>query len=83
MYTIYLRCGFLAILDWLPAEHQWSPCDGRGSQKESQLVRPMSKYIIHDDVSMHTGRTSVSYWLMSKQTSVDYRPISISQGLDI
>ena len=34
-----------------------------------------------DHVSMHDGRTSVGYWLMSEQRLVDFRSISIPQGL--
>lgn len=67
-------------------EHPWSSCNGHGSQVASQIVRPMSiasilSYIDHK--SMHTGQTSIVYRLMFEYTSIDYRPIWISQGLDL
>lgn len=32
---------------------------------------------------MHIGRTLIGYWPMSEQTSIDYRPTSTFQGLDL
>ena len=77
-YTIYLRCGFfLAILDWLPAEHPWSPCDGRGSQKESQFVRPMSKFIIHR-WCIDTYRSDSGQLLANVQTDIGWLSTNIN-----
>ena len=66
--TMYLRCVYWPF---------WTSCrpDTHGHHACSGSI----SYIDH--VSMHTGRTSVGYWLMSEQRSVDFRSISISQGL--
>lgn len=68
--------NFGLFAGWTPTVIvQWSELSSRISGNQSDV-----NYINH--ISMHTGRTSVNYWVMSKQTLVDYRPISISKGLD-
>lgn len=78
-YTIYLRCGFLAIWTGCRPSTHGHRAMAEALRKNLSLSGRCQNLSFIDDVSIHTGRTAVSYWLMSKQTSVDYRPISISQ----
>ena len=71
LVTFRCTCNvFLAILDRLPAGHSCS-----------EVVRPISitSVMYIDHTSMHTGRASVGFCLMSEQihVSVDYRPVSM------
>ena len=76
-YTMYLRCVF-----WTgcrPDSHCSRAMTGAPRQHLSLTDRRLLPLIYIDHTSIHADRTSVGYGEMSKQTSDDYRPISISQ----
>lgn len=67
-YTVYLRCGFfLAILDWLPAGHSWSSCNGWGPRVDRTkgtgsfpMYQPIT-LIVHPSIinRLSIGRTYI------------------------